>query len=179
MNVRYLLILLTCLSLSGCVNFLPSFCPKTSVCFTPGNQCTKRIIDAVNQSKKSILVQAYIFSSKPIAQSLITAKNRGIDVKVILDKTQIHSKYSVINELFQYKIQIWIDLKPSISHNKIIIIDNQKIITGSFNFTASAELRNAENLLIITGNHALTEKYVENWKERQLQSNPYTPAGKE
>ncbi|WP_410519869.1 phospholipase D family protein [Candidatus Mesenet endosymbiont of Agriotes lineatus] len=174
-----MLILLTCLSLSGCIDFISPLCPRITVCFTPGEKCTEQIISTIDHSKKSILVQAYTFTSKPITESLIKAKNRGVDVKVILDKTQIHSKYSVINELFKQEIPIWIDLKPEISHNKVIIIDNQKIITGSFNFTASAELRNAENLLIITGNHALTEKYVENWKERQLQSNPYTPAGKE
>lgn len=121
------------------------------VCFTPGEKCTEQIISTIDQSKKSILVQAYTFTSKPITESLIKAKNWGVDVRVILDKTQIHSKYSVINELFKQEIPIWIDLKPAISHNKIIIIDNQKIITGSFNFTSAVESRNAENLLIITG----------------------------
>ncbi len=69
-----------------------------------------------------MLVQAYTFTSKPIAQSLIRAKKRGVDVKVILDESQISSKYSVINELFYQKIPIYIDYKPAISHSKIMII---------------------------------------------------------
>lgn len=122
-----------------------------------------------------MLVQAYTFTSKPIAKSLVRAKERGVGVKVILDESQISSKHSVINELFYQKIPIYIDYKPAISHSKIMIIDNQKIITGSFNFSDAAQKKNAENLLVITGSPSLVEQYVENWKDRQLQSKPYTP----
>ncbi len=129
----------------------------------------------MDHAKKSVLVQAYQFTSKPIAQSLIRAKKRGVDIKVILDESQVSSKYSVINELFHQRIPIYIDYKPAISHSKIMIIDNQKIITGSFNFSDAAQKGNAENLLIITGDPTLVEQYVENWKDRQSQSDAYTP----
>lgn len=119
-----------------------------------------------------MLVQAYEFTSKPIAESLIEAKKRGVD---ILDKSQTCSKYSVINILFEQGIQTWIDFKPAIAHNKIMIIDDSKVITGSFNFTYAAESRNAENLLIITGDSLLVEQYIENWKDRQSQSEVYMP----
>ncbi len=122
-----------------------------------------------------MLVQAYSFTSKPIAKSLIEAKKRGVDVKVIFDESQTSSKRSVINELFEQKIPIWIDFKPAIAHSKIIIIDNQKIITGSFNFSDAAQRKNAENLLIITGDSPLVEQYIENWKDRQSQSKLYMP----
>ncbi|WP_394854546.1 phospholipase D-like domain-containing protein [Wolbachia endosymbiont of Zaprionus taronus] len=79
--VRYLLILLTCSLLSGCVS-----CPKATVCFTPGENCTNLIIDSVGHAKKSVLVQAYQFTSKPIAESLVQAKKRGVDIKVILGR---------------------------------------------------------------------------------------------
>nr|WP_264685406.1 MULTISPECIES: phospholipase D family protein [unclassified Wolbachia] len=167
---RYLLVLLTCLLLSGF-----SSCPKTTVCFTPGENCTNLIIDSVDHAKKSVLVQAYQFTSKPIAESLVQAKKRGVDIKVILDESQTSSKHSVINELFEHKIPIWIDFKPAIAHSKVIIIDEQKIITGSFNFSDAAQQRNAENLLIITGDSPLVEQYVKNWKNRQSQSKHYTP----
>lgn len=129
----------------------------------------------MDHAKKSVLVQAYQFTSKPIAQSLIRAKKRGIDIRVILDESQVSSKYSVINELFRQKIPIYIDYKPAIAHNKIIIVDDSKVITGSFNFTYAAESRNTENLLIIMGDPLLVEQYVENWKNRQSQSKPYEP----
>ncbi len=112
--------------LSGCSSLLHSPCTKINVCFTPQENCAEQIIDAINQSKKSILVQAFKFTYIPIATSLIQAKDRGIDVKVILDKSEIDSKYSVIKKLFEANIHIWIDYKPAIAHNKIIIIDNKK-----------------------------------------------------
>ncbi len=114
----------------------------------------------MDHAKKSVLVQAYQFTSKPIAESLVQAKKRGVDIKVILDESQTSSKHSVINELFEHKIPIWIDFKPAIAHSKVIIIDEQKIITGSFNFT---------------GDSPLVEQYVKNWKNRQSQSKHYTP----
>ncbi len=120
------------------------------------------------------MVQAYSFTSKSIAKSLIEAKERGVDIKVILDESQTSSKHSVINELFEHKIPIWIDFKPAIAHSKVIIIDDQKVITGSFNFSDAAQQKNAENLLIITGDSPLVEQYVENWRDRQSQSKPYT-----
>ncbi|BET28503.1 hypothetical protein wCauATS_07050 [Wolbachia pipientis] len=106
---------------------------------------------------------------------MVQAKKRGVDVMVILDESQVSSKYSVINELFHKKIPIYIDYKPAISHSKIMIIDEQKIITGSFNFSDAAQKKNAENLLIIKGDPTLVEQYVENWRDRQSQSKPYTP----
>ncbi|WP_264731187.1 phospholipase D family nuclease [Wolbachia endosymbiont (group A) of Sphaerophoria taeniata] len=168
--IRYLLVLLTCSLLSGCVS-----CPSTTVCFTPRENCAEQITNAIDQAQKSILVQAYQFTSKPIAESLVQAKKRRVDVMVILDESQVSSKYSVINELFHQKIPIYIDYKPAISHSKIMIIDEQKIITGSFNFSDAAQKKNAENLLIITGEPTLVEQYIENWKDRKSQSDPYTP----
>lgn len=171
--LRYLLILLTCFSLSGC------FCTKIRVCFTPQKNCAAKIIDEIDRSQKSIYIQAYTFTSKSIAKSLIMAKARGIDIKVILDETQVNSEYSVINELCEGEIPIWIDFKPAIAHNKVMIIDNKKVITGSFNLTYSAQARNAENLLIIQNNDQLVKKYVKNWKSRQSQSEIYAPTTKE
>ncbi len=106
---------------------------------------------------------------------MINAKERGVDVKVVLDKSQLHSKYSVISELFSNGIPIWIDNKPKIAHNKVIIVDNQKVITGSFNLSKTAEKGNAENLLIIENYPELVQQYVKNWEIRMSQSYQYTP----
>lgn len=168
MYTRFLLLLI-CLFSSGCV------CTKIIVCFTPQEKCSTHIIDVIDRSQKSILVQAYTFTSKPIAKSLIRAKERGVSVEVILDGSQLSSKYSVISCLFIQEIPIYIDYKPAIAHNKVMIIDNKKVVTGSFNFTHSAEFRNTENLLIIENNDLLIRKYVKNWKNRQSHSKLYQP----
>lgn len=145
------------------------------VCFTPGQDCTAQITHALDQAKHSILVQAYSFTSEPIAKHLIAAKKRGVDIKVLLDKSQKSEKYSAVRFLLNQKIPVWIDYKPAIAHNKIMIIDGQKIITGSFNFTKAAQYRNAENLLVIN-DAELAKQYIENWRHRYAVSEPANDA---
>ncbi len=84
-------------------------------------------------------------------------------------------QYSLGNETIFIIFLLTDKTASAISHSKIMIIDEQKIITGSFNFSDAAQQRNAENLLIITGDPPLVEQYIENWKDRKSQSDPYTP----
>ncbi|WP_408647438.1 phospholipase D-like domain-containing protein, partial [Wolbachia endosymbiont of Pentidionis agamae] len=95
-----------------------STCPNLEVCFTPGEDCTQRIADTLNESKESILIQAYEFTSEPIVNGVISAKKRGIE---ILDKSQVEHKYnvSIVKELLSNEIPVWIDSKPAIAHNKV------------------------------------------------------------
>jgi phosphatidylserine/phosphatidylglycerophosphate/cardiolipin synthase-like enzyme len=65
-----------------------------TVCFTPGMHCTERIVQALGASQRTVLVQAYSFTSAPIAQALLKAHQRGVSVQVILDKSQRSEKYS-------------------------------------------------------------------------------------
>jgi phosphatidylserine/phosphatidylglycerophosphate/cardiolipin synthase-like enzyme len=140
------------------------------VCFTPGQDCTALIVNSINNAKQSIYVQAYSFTSAPIAQALVDAKKRNIEVDVILDKSQSKAnKYTSSTYLMNNHIPVWIDYKPAIAHNKVMIIDKAVVITGSFNFTAAAQFKNAENLLIISDT-ALANKYLTNWNNRKEQS---------
>lgn len=135
-------------------------------CFTLGNHCSELIIDAIKSANKSILVQAYSFTSKDIMKALIKAHDKGVKVKVILDKSQYnHHHYTSSTFLHNYLIPVWIDYKPRIAYNKIMIIDNDIVITGSYNFTKSAEHRNAENLLVIYSKK-LAKIYKKNWYKR-------------
>ncbi len=151
----------------------PITCPIIHACFTPGQDCTHQITDHISKAKQSILVQAYNFTSKGIADALIEAKNRGVNVKVILDKSQRKQKYSLLHYIVDAGIPVWIDMKPAIAHNKIMIIDEKEVITGSFNFTDAAQKRNAENLVFIT-DFKLAQEYIQNWKNREHQSIPYS-----
>jgi len=109
-----------------------------------------------------ILVQAYSFTSAPIAKALIEARKRGVDVRVILDKSQRTEKYSEADFVVNMGIPIRIDAKHAIAHNKVMVIDGGVVITGSFNFTKAAESSNAENLLVIRDKD-IAEKYTSNW----------------
>ena len=147
----------------------PNSCPKIQVCFTPGQNCTAEITDVIDTAKQSIFVQAYSFTSAPIAAHLIAAKKRGVKVNVILDKSQKTQRYSASRFLVNQHIPCWIDYKPAIAHNKIMIIDKKAVITGSFNFTKAAQNKNAENLLIIR-DPALANLYLKNWQQRRAAS---------
>lgn len=149
-------------------------CPTIHVCFTPGQNCTEEIINVIDAAKKSIFVQAYSFTSAPIASHLVAAKKRGVKVNVILDKSQKAQKYGASRFLVNQHIPCWIDYKPAIAHNKIMIIDEKEVITGSFNFTKAAQNKNAENLLIIN-DPALAHLYLKNWQRRKAVSNYLNP----
>ena len=119
-----------------------------------------------------MLVQAYSFTSAPIAKALVDAKRRGVDVRVILDKSQRGERYTSADFVAHAGIPVWIDDKHAIAHNKIIVIDGHTIITGSFNFTKAAEEHNAENLLVID-DRSLAARYAKNWEEHRQHSIPY------
>jgi phosphatidylserine/phosphatidylglycerophosphate/cardiolipin synthase-like enzyme len=136
------------------------------VCFTPNGACTDLIVSAINQSRKQILVQAYSFTSPSIAKALILAYKRGVEVKIILDKSQFRSRgFSSAKFFTDYHLPVWEDFQPSIAHNKVMVIDNKTVITGSFNFTKAAQEQNAENVIIITDSE-LAKKYSANWERR-------------
>lgn len=139
---------------------------KYQVCFTPGDDCTQMIADAVESARKEILVQAYSFTSAPIAKAVVEAHNRGIRVRVILDKSQFSDRYSASKFLIHEKVPVWRDDTVAIAHNKVMVIDDEVVVTGSFNFTKAAQSKNAENVLIVT-DKALAAKYKKNWYMRQ------------
>lgn len=143
-----------------------------NIYFSPKGGCADAIIKEIEQAKTEILVQAYSFTSAPIAKALVDAHKRGIKVEAILDKSQKKGRYTSATFLINVGIPTYIDDKHSIAHNKIMVIDKEMVITGSFNFTKAAEERNAENLLIITSKE-LADQYSENWKKHMEHSTIY------
>jgi phosphatidylserine/phosphatidylglycerophosphate/cardiolipin synthase-like enzyme len=146
------------------------------VCFTPGGNCTSVIVQALSDAKRTILVQAYSFTSAPIAKALLDAHTRGVQVHVILDKSQRGEKYSSADFLANQGVLTKIDAAHAISHNKVMIIDGETVITGSFNFTKAAQEKNAENVLIIR-DQALAAQYTKNWRVHAQHSQPYVGRG--
>lgn len=136
------------------------------VCFTPGGECTDLIIAQIDNAQKEILLQAYSFTSAPIAKAITNAKKRGLDVKAILDKGQFSAKYSAATFLLNQGVPVWNDDSVAIAHNKVIVIDRETVITGSFNFTKAAQEKNAENVIIISDKNLATQ-YIKNWEERE------------
>lgn len=152
---------------------LPEEKPITwEVYFSPHGGCTDAIVREVNKAKSTILVQAYSFTSAPIAKALLDAHKRGIKIEVILDKSQRTQQYSSATFLSNQGIPVKIDVQHARAHNKVIVIDGETVITGSFNFTKAAEESNAENLLVIH-DRKLASLYTKNWQEHAQHSEVY------
>jgi phosphatidylserine/phosphatidylglycerophosphate/cardiolipin synthase-like enzyme len=165
--------------LSVCVLLLVSGCgPQVSiprgveVFFSPRGGATEAVVEALGRATNNVLVQAYSFTSAPIAQALVAAHRRGLEIRVILDRSQRTEKYSEADFLKNSGMPPLIDAEHAIAHNKIMIIDDYLVITGSFNFTKAAEEENAENLLVIN-DPALAKQYVRNWQVHAQHSEAY------
>ncbi|BAH76951.1 phospholipase D family protein [Solidesulfovibrio magneticus] len=143
-----------------------------SVYFSPKGGGQQAIVDALGQAKESVYVQAYSFTSAPIAKALVDAAKRGVKVEAILDKSQRKATYTGATFLRNEGIPVYIDATHAIAHNKVMVIDGQTVVTGSFNFTKAAEEKNAENLLVIK-DKGLARLYMENWERHQGHSEGY------
>jgi phosphatidylserine/phosphatidylglycerophosphate/cardiolipin synthase-like enzyme len=146
---------------------------NTRVYFSPFGGCTDAVEASLLLAKSNVLVQAYSFTSAPIAKALVDAKKRGVDVEVLLDKSQRSEQYTSATFLANEGVPVFIDDSHRIAHNKVMVIDGETVITGSFNFTKSAEEANAENLLIIK-DPQLAQKYTANWQAHRAHSQGYT-----
>jgi phosphatidylserine/phosphatidylglycerophosphate/cardiolipin synthase-like enzyme len=146
--------------------------PVCAVYFSPRGGCTERVVEALRQARRQVLVQAYSFTSQPIAQALIEAARRGVSVDVILDKSQRTERHTEADELVGAGVPVEVDAAHAIAHNKVMVIDGETVITGSFNFTTSAEERNAENLLVIR-DRALAAQYASNWRTHRTHARPF------
>lgn len=135
------------------------------VCFSPEGQCTDKIVDAIHSAQSSISVAAYAFTCPRIAEALRDAYRRGVDVKLLIDKSQLKEKYSQLSFLFKEGVPVFIDSAEGLAHNKIMLFDNRWVLTGSFNFTRAANSKNAENILLID-DPSLAQIYKKNWENR-------------
>jgi phosphatidylserine/phosphatidylglycerophosphate/cardiolipin synthase-like enzyme len=146
---------------------------SVQVCFSPDGGCTGAMLRAINQAKEEILVQAYSFTSAPIRNALVQAARRGARVEVILDQGE-QSKYAfkTAKMLKNQGVFTYLDGGHSNAHNKVIVIDRETVVTGSFNFTYAAEKKNAENVLIIRSRE-LARIYGDNWNRHRCHSPRY------
>lgn len=174
------------LLLSGCLSLpAPASEPlvlsaqgQVQVAFTPGDDAGALIVGAIHQARRQILVQTFSFTHEKIAEALVAAKRRGIDVQVLADPEQAEKvKTSRIEQLVHGGVAVYMDGQHTSAHNKVMVIDaglaTAAVITGSFNFTHAAQYRNAENVLLLRGNPLLADAYAANWRRHRTHSLPY------
>jgi phospholipase D len=136
-----------------------------NICFAPNNGCDELIAREISKANQNIYVQAFSFTSDIIFKAILDKKQEGLDVKILVDKTASDATGSKIPAFKKHGIEVRIDKVKQFAHNKIILIDDNVVITGSYNFTNSAEKKNSENVVMIN-DREISKIYHENWNYR-------------
>jgi phosphatidylserine/phosphatidylglycerophosphate/cardiolipin synthase-like enzyme len=137
--------------------------PSVETHFSPGGNCTEAILREIGLARREVLVQAYSFTSREISQALIDAKMRGVHVEIILDHSNEKEPHTELPFLIEQGLAPLVDHEHAIAHNKVMIVDERTVLTGSFNFTHQAEKSNAENLVILRHHTDLATTYREHF----------------
>lgn len=150
----------------------PASASEVACAFSPRGGCSDKICNFIDLSKSSLSVSAYQLTSRPISESIVRASKRGVSIIIILDRSMQKSQASGLALLIKNRIPIRLDRAEKLFHNKFIIIDSKLTITGSYNFSDNAELRNAENLVIIT-DESVAKAFTDNFNYHLKHSLPF------
>ncbi len=129
--------------------------------FSPEEDCTAFAVDAIDRAEEQILVSAYTLTTgssldtsvqsrlrRSTVEALIQARRRGVDVRIIADRSTPCERKGGLDPLAQAGVPIWIDRGVRIAHSKSMVIDNKVTLTGSMNWTGGAS-HNSENLNLV------------------------------
>ena len=138
-------------------------------CFAPEDDCAALAVRAIDHANREILVGAYgLTTGAGIVEALLRAYQRGIEVKLIADKTTPCGRNSGIDPLVTAGVAVWIDHSARIAHAKTMVIDGTVTLSGSYNWTRGAAA-NSEDLNLVAS-PAVAEAYAAHWRDRQARS---------
>jgi phosphatidylserine/phosphatidylglycerophosphate/cardiolipin synthase-like enzyme len=147
------------------------------VAFSPDAGSEELVVRAIASARSNIGVAAYSFTSPVVARALLTAKKRGVDVRVVVDENGNRSKASLaaLNLLAAAGIPTRTISRYAIHHDKYMVIDKTTVQTGSFNYSKAAAKSNSENVVVIWNNPDVALTYLKHWQDRFDQGTPYKP----
>ncbi len=148
-----------------------------AVFFSPNGGALPAVVEVVNSAQRTLDVQAYLLTTKEIAGAIAKAHQRGVKVRVVMDGDKAGDEYSAATYLDNAGVPVWLDNEHKEAHNKVMLVDNKLIVTGSFNFTRAADEDNAENLLVISGKPKLYAAYAKNFELHRKHAKPYKRGG--
>jgi phosphatidylserine/phosphatidylglycerophosphate/cardiolipin synthase-like enzyme len=156
----------------------PGDLAHVAVAFTPGDDIASLIAGHIAAARRSVRMQAYLFTDPRIARALFAARRRGVDVVVIGDAAQqADGGLPWLAPLARAGAHVYLDGAFAAAHEKIVIVDGERpdaaIITGSYNFTRSAQARNAENVVVISGNRAIAGRFMRNFEAHREEAKPW------
>lgn len=142
--------------------------PSIQVGFSPEGSARKLVLETIGGAKHSIQMLAYAFQSPDIAQALVDAEARGVEVRVVVDRKRNENKPS--KKAMDFVTRNGVELRTNdrfhIHHDKTIIVDGHTVETGSFNFAPSAEKVNSENVVVIRDAPEVARQYLGHWQSR-------------
>ena len=142
--------------------------------FSPGSSTTASVLSVINSSRRSLDVAAYQFTSRPVAEALLAAQRRGVNVRVLADAKDNGGKYSAVTWLQRQGVPVRLNGQYAIQHNKFMVSDGVTTQTGSYNYTSSASRRNAENTLVVWNHQPTAAAYQQEFNRLWLES--FVPA---
>ena len=179
-SLRGMCVLVLCAALSGLAaasQRLPAT-GSLEVAFSPADDPQALILRVIADAQESIHVHAYVFTSRAIARGLIDAHRRGVNVKVLADAgmNKRGGANAALPQMLDAGIPLAFETDFAAAHNKVLIVDPGSVgctvLTGSYNFTWSAQNRNAENVLVLRDNCALVDLYLRNWERHHAAATP-------
>jgi phosphatidylserine/phosphatidylglycerophosphate/cardiolipin synthase-like enzyme len=132
------------------------------VYFCPEDWCANKLIYALQDASDSIYFMTFSFTHDEVGKQVVERAGAGVDVRGVFEKSQ-NSKYTEIYRLNESGVDVRWDGNGANMHNKVFIIDNRIVVTGSFNPSNNADKRNDENLIIIH-DEELAGLYVEEFE---------------
>jgi len=145
--------------------------------FAPWDDVEGAILQVIREARREIYVQAFLFTSRALARALVEARGRGVAVAVLADAGQAErAENSQLPLLAAADIPVALETRYAAAHNKVILADPDEadgvVVTGSYNFTYSAQARNAENVVILRGDARVLRAYRDNWWRHRLEAQP-------
>lgn len=180
-GVEVLRAVLLSLLLVGFVAVMPSVAAdrirldgaSAEACFTPGQDCTGVVANSIDGARERVWLMGYGFSERSILSALRGARERGLDVRVILDRSNDNGSYSGATYMAKIGVPVLIDRSVSIAHNKLILIDHDTVVLGSMNWTRAGGTKNAENVHVIRNASELARLHELYFHSREAVSEPY------
>jgi phosphatidylserine/phosphatidylglycerophosphate/cardiolipin synthase-like enzyme len=138
--------------------------------FSPGRGSRELVLKAVAAARGSLLIVAYEFTDRDVAEAVEAAAHRGVKVRIVADFKAAQSKSSQIRVLKLAGLPLRLDDRHAITHDKFMVVDGASVETGSYNYTESAAKRNAENVLVIWNAPGLAAAYAEEFERLWAES---------
>ncbi len=138
--------------------------------FSPGGTALAVVEKAIGAAKSEILVAAYEFTSRDVAEALKAAAHRGVKVRIVADWKAAQDRFSQVPVLQDAGIPVRLDRLYTIMHNKFLVIDGDSVETGSFNYTTAVDRHNAENALVLWNVPQLAGQYAAEWERLWTES---------